>query len=496
MIGAVAAPAAGLRRILVNAGWLLLAYVLPRVFTFGAIVIAARVLGTRDFGAYGTAAAYAVILSIMATLGMMPLLIRDIAREPARAPRLLGAAHLVKTGTNAVMLITLWLLATRVFHYSPLIVTASLLLGVAYAIGAYAENFAAYFQAVERMQVWMQASALFGLLSGALGTIRVLATRSVAWFCVATIIGQLAALTWLLYRAPAPARLALRVDAADVRRLLRALVPFAAAFVALTIYYKADVLLLAGRRAAEDVGEYTAAYKFIDIVQALAIVAASAVYPRLARAASADKRTDWAGTRVTELMMLATVPAGGIAWLIRVPLIHFVYGTAYRDSASVFAFLAPAIPSLTLCILAGYVLGAKGRMGLVAALYAAGTALKVALNLALVPAFGAVGTALAMLLSETALAAGLLFAMRHAAAASPARHVIFTALGAVALCALASLLPDPTGGLIAAPLYIAAVGLLYWKAGVLPERDVAALRESLRRTSSADAPIAFEAAQS
>jgi O-antigen/teichoic acid export membrane protein len=488
-------PGASLRSIFVNAGWLLLAYVLPRVFTFGAIVIAARVLGTRDFGAYGTAAAYAVILSIIATLGMMPLLIRDIARDPARAPRLLAAAHVVKTCTNAVMLGTLWLLATRVFHYSPLILSASLLLGVAYAIGAYAENFAAYFQAVERMHVWTQASALFGLLSGAVGAVLVLTTRSLVWFCVATIIGQLASLTWLLLRAPAPARFGLHVDIADVVRLLRALAPFAAAFVALTVYYKADVLVLASLRTAEEVGEYTAAYKFIDIAQALAIVAASAVYPRLARAAAAKARADWAGTRVTELMLLASVPVGALLWLVRAPLIHFVYGSAYHGSTSVFAFLAPAIPALTINILAGYVLGAKGRIGLVAMFYAAGTILKVALDIALIPGFGAAGAGIAMLTSETALAVGLVFAMRVTAASSPSRLAVVTALSGAALCALAAVLPDPTHGLLAAALCGLAIAFVYWRAGALPERDVAALRESLRSSRVQGGPFVVEGAQ-
>ncbi len=475
-----ASPGASLRRVFANAGWLLLAYVLPRVFTFGAIIVAARVLGTRDFGAYGTAAAYAVILSIIATLGMMPLLIRDIARDAGRAPGMLAAAHVVKTGTNAVMLLTLWILASHVLHYSPLILSAALLLGVSYAIGAYVENFAAYFQAVERMHVWMQASALCGLLTGAVGTVLVLTTRSLVWFCAAPVIGQIAALGWLVVRAPAPARFGLHADLTDVKRLLRALAPFAAALVALTIYYKVDVLVLASMRAAEDVGEYTAAYKFIDISQALAIVAASAVYPRLARAALADSRADWAGTRVTELMLLATIPAAGLLWLVRVPLIHLLYGSEYHGATSVFAFLAPAIPALTINILAGYVLSAKGRVGLVALLYAAGTVVKVALNLALIPKLGAVGAGVAMVASETALAVGMLVVMHVVGASSPGRDVVLTALAGAALCAVAAVLPDPSNGLIAAVVCGFAIVFVYWRAGALPERDVAMLRQSMR----------------
>ena len=149
--GAPASPA-GPRGVLRNAGFLLLAYLFPRILTFAATVLAARVLGTARFGDYATAAALAVVLSVIATLGMMPLLIREIARDPVRAPALLGTAHRVKTLANAGMLVALFL-ATRLLGYSPAVTTAALLLGLGYAIGAYGENLAAYFQGIERMEV-------------------------------------------------------------------------------------------------------------------------------------------------------------------------------------------------------------------------------------------------------------------------------------------------------------------------------------------------------
>ena len=92
------------RRVAANALWLFLAYAPPRLLTFGSTVVAARVLGAREFGAYATAAAFAVILSIVATLGMTPLLIRDIAKAPERAGSLLRAAHVVKLVMSGIML--------------------------------------------------------------------------------------------------------------------------------------------------------------------------------------------------------------------------------------------------------------------------------------------------------------------------------------------------------------------------------------------------------
>lgn len=121
--------AASLRRLLGNALSLLLAYVLPRILTIGAVILAARVLGAAGFGEYGTAAALAVLLSIVATLGMQPLLIREMARAPERAGSWMRAAHVVKLFSSALMLIALALAAGPGLGYPREVASAALILG-------------------------------------------------------------------------------------------------------------------------------------------------------------------------------------------------------------------------------------------------------------------------------------------------------------------------------------------------------------------------------
>ena len=477
--------ARGVRRILANGLALLVAYLLPRAFTFAAVVVAARVLGAGDFGAYGTAAAYAVILSIVATLGMAPLLVREMARDPGRAPGLLRAAHLVKTGSNVVMLAALVLMARAVFAFDDQVTRAALLLGAGYALGAYAENLAAYFQAVERMHVWTQASAIFGLVSGLLGGVIVLTTGDLVAFCTAPAAGWAAALLWLLFRAPPDVRRGAPVQGSDVAALLRSLAPFAAAFVFLTVYYKIDVLLLARWRSREKVGIYTAAYKFVDIFQALVIVATTAVYPRLSRAAAArDAPGRWAGSRSTELLLLAAVPMGLALNLLAAPVIELLFGSGYEASVGVLRLLALVLPFLAVTIHAGYVLAASERMLPVAALYLAGVGLNVVLNQALIPRRGAEGAALAMLGSEAALAVGFVVVLRAAASTVPSVRVVATAFVAVGLGLATWMLPDPSGGFLRALALVTGLTVLYPATGAFGSDDVSLLRSALRRPGS------------
>lgn len=408
-----------MRAILHNAVALLLAYVIPRSLMLVAIAVAARVLGAHTFGVYGTAAAFAVILSIASTLGMQPLLVRELAREPARAAGLLRTAHVLKTAANVVMLLLL-LLFGILLDFPPVVLATAMVLGAGYALGSYSENLAAYFQSQERMHVWTQASALFGIVAGLGGALVVATTGSIVAFAFTAALGQAAALGWLLFRSvralPTHGRPAHPFLSAETRAELRllghAVVPFALAFIALTLYCKIDVLLLARLRTATDVGLYTAAYKFVDVTQALVIVAAGAVLPRLARATGA--RSGEAGARTVQLVALAALPLGLVLLLARGPIVQLVFGDGYVGATAALGLLAASLPLLALNITAGYVLGVAGRMRAVAIAYACALAFKVMLGWMLIPSYGATGAAAAALIAELALAPMLVRALAQA----------------------------------------------------------------------------------
>jgi O-antigen/teichoic acid export membrane protein len=465
----------GLRRVLANALALLLAYILPKLLTIGAVILAARVLGVSGFGQYGTAAAFAVILSIIATLGMQPLLIREMARDPASATRWLSASHLVKAATNSVMLALLFWLAGPVLDYPPEVRNAALILGLGYAIAAWAENLAAWFQSIERMEVWMQASAAAGLVTGICGSVLVLITRRVEWFCAAFVLGQLAALLWLAARMPRDLHRG-RAGYAEMRRLLHALAPFAAGFIALTLHTKIGVPMLARWWQPTEVGLYTAAHKFIDIVQAMAVAAAAAVYPRLSR----SRNSRDAATRLLELILLAATLVSGALWLGREGVVTAMFGRRYDAAVPVVAMLALAIVPLAINIAGGYVLAAAGEVRRVAVLYGVATLVKIGFNALLVPDRGAIGTAMAMTVTEVALAIGMIAVLWERAVINASIRALAGGVMGAVLCAALSGLRSPFGGLPAAAAFLIATMVLMGVTGGVPRSDRALLLAALR----------------
>jgi len=463
-----------LRRLIRNGLSLAGAYVLPRLCTLAAAVVAARALGVAQFGAWGAAAALAVILSVAATLGMMQLLVREIARSPDRAPALIGAANIAKLASTAIMLAGIAIVAAGPLGWRSDVLAAALLLASAYGVGAFVENLGAWFQGTERMEVWMQAQLFYGVVAGGSGIALAVATHELVWFCLSPLAGQCAALAWLLHRAPREIRIPGVPPFDEVRRLLVSLAPFAAAFLLLTAYYKVDIILLGRWRGQAEAGVYAAGYRFVDVAQALAVVIASALYPRLSRLAGGPGRP---ATRTVELMLLAVVPASAVLWLIRGPLVMLLFGGAYAGAAEVLALLAPALPFLALNALGTFVLAAAGRTGLVAAAYAGALATNIALNALWIPDLGALGASRAMLVSEGIL--GIVMLVTVARIAGAAIRVPSAAPVAIAAVLPAAVALTGAPPVTAAWIYAGAIGIVYSMFRVVPAAERSLLRRAL-----------------
>jgi O-antigen/teichoic acid export membrane protein len=268
---------------------------------------------------------------------------------------------------------------------------------------------------------------------------------------------------------------------ADARFLLGGLAPFAAAFIGVAIYSKVDVLLMSRWRSELDVGVYVAAYKFVDIFQALVIVAAAAVYPRLSRTAASRS---WAGARSTEIILLAAVPAGLALHLVAGPATALLFGSDYAVSAGTVRILGLVLPLLAISIHGAYVLGAAGNMRPVAALYAVGIAVNILLNRSLIPAMGPQGAALARLASEAVMAIGFVGVLHVVARSAPGPRTLALAACAGALGWLAGLFPDPTGGWLRVAGAAGAWLALYVGGGALGRTEVRALTSALREGRS------------
>lgn len=168
------------------------------------------------------------------------------------------------------------------------------------------------------------------------------------------------------------------------------------------IFQCLDVLLLGGLSTAEQVAQYGAAYKIINVVLSSFWLFTTAAYPYLAQV-HWTRRT----VRLLALMLMGLATMGAA---VAVGLRHFVspltvllFGVKFGEAATLLHVLALAIPFDFIAAVCGTVLVSSGRNMTVTIGMFVGVAANLALNIAWIPRHGALGAAWATVISYTVL---------------------------------------------------------------------------------------------
>jgi O-antigen/teichoic acid export membrane protein len=386
---------------------------------FAVNVMLMRSLGVEGFGIYGTVMNLVGLLGFGAHLGMSRLLVRQIARDPARLHERvqtgLLATALLSTLTACGMVLSALTLDGR-----PLVVGATVLAAVAMGLQSLAMVPEAAFHGLRQMGLSAR-----GQVAGRL--VLMLATALFLWSelgVLAVFVAQVAdalvafGLLWWAFRVGAPPPEVAAVGALPValpvalpprrervRDLVREALPFGANALFGAIYLSADVLLLARLHGDAEVGVYRGAVMLISLFPVIANTLTTAIYPRLALHIGAPERAGEELGFLSRVLLALSAPAAVGGVLLVTPLMLLFGGPAFAESGLPFQILAPLLPLRFLNNGYATALTSLDRQGdrtrgvFIAAL------LNVGLNVLVLPRFGAVGAAATTLLTELFLTA-------------------------------------------------------------------------------------------
>jgi O-antigen/teichoic acid export membrane protein len=196
--------------------------------------------------------------------------------------------------------------------------------------------------------------------------------------------------------------------------LLRTAAPLAVATVLIALYFRVDMVVLARLKPAADVGQYGAAYKFLDTFLLVPALAVSVLQPVIAR--SVVEGADVLRRRYARALQLMAVAGLGIAVIggmtagRALPALPGFeqYGGA-GDALAVLS-IAAALAFMGTVVQATLIATHRQRQ----LLYAAGAALvvNVALNVALIPPYSYMGAAWATVVTEVAVLSFSVWAAR------------------------------------------------------------------------------------
>jgi len=388
------------RRAARNATWLFSSQTAARLIGFAMGTVLARQFGAERFGEYMFVMTYVLYFAFLADGGLGRFLIRDAAREPARAREFLDKTAALRLAL-AVAVYALMLAGALLTRSGGERLALVAIAGLSLFTGALSGALSSMFNAREEMRI----SALFGVLSSVTTAIFVLAALTAGaglpGVVVAATLANLPPLAYLVVRwRERQGTPGLTVDVAFWRSALRRSFPYALLGVIGLVYFRMDALLLTWMKGPEATGIYTAAYRLLDAVTDVPGVIVAAMFPTLSRLHVESK----AKVRKTYLGALATLALLGLPVLVGMvvfarPAILLLYGEGFRESIVVLQLLAVAVFLIFLDTANTMVLYAGDNLRPVVALSLVTMTANIGLCLLLIPPYGENGAALATILS-------------------------------------------------------------------------------------------------
>lgn len=361
----------------------------------------ARYLGPERFGIWGFCLAIIVLLGFLPSLGLDPVVKRDVLQSPERAPEILSTSLLLRLGTSC-------------FAFVGALTAAYFGWGLADAERAVFAVFGLLlFQSVLQVpELWLQArldaKRIAAIQLSALAVcsvarvVLILQEASLIAFAWVMIVEMSLAGCGLAYFARRtgmrmPVSAATRATAA---RLFRESWPLMLAGLAISIYMRIDEVMLRYLLGPEAVGIYTAATRLSEACYFVPVALGSSLLPALIRAREKD-----AAVYDVRVQQYYDINAA-IAYAVSIPIalaapwiVDLAYGEAYAAAAPILAVHIWASVFVFLGVARGqWLVNEKLQMFyLIATL--AGAALNIGLNLIFIPKWAGLGAAWATVLS-------------------------------------------------------------------------------------------------
>ena len=379
------------------------------------VVLITRYLGSDSYGKLGLGMAVGAILTIFAPLGLDQLMIREVARDKNSAAKYLGNV-LVLESLLSIPCMGLIALAAWIMRLPAESAAILYIAGGYYILVSLGGDIKNIFQAYEKMEYIAVLTTIRSVVTVALGAAVLLLGYGIvaitwAYFAAAALDLFLT----LLVSMKRFVRPRLEIDFIFWKQKLALALPFAALALITATYGQVDVIILRVFQSDDAVGWYRAATALSYTFGFIPSILVSTIFPMMSRFHVSSKESLRFTVRKSAkyLLVLGFPLATGIAMLAG-PIITLFYTAAFSPAIPALRILAVYIPFSFLNSVLGIMLFSMDKQRLRLAIYIAGTAARIVLNLFFIWKLSLTGAAVAIVGSE-ALLFGLnyYFGRRH-----------------------------------------------------------------------------------
>jgi O-antigen/teichoic acid export membrane protein len=472
LVTAQAGPAAARGGLLRVGGYLLGAAlsIVSAAFLF-------RHLGVGGGGRYVIATTIVALFGGLTDAGLWSIAVRELSAgsrtDTRTVMRDIVGLRLVLSTAAAIVAVAF----TAVAGYGPVLVIGVAAVALAMILQSLQLTWSAALAAQLRFG-WMAGLDLARQIVTVAGiVVLALAGASLLPFLLLTVPAVIVALvpTAILVRGEIP--LLPRFDHLAWRRLIRDVLPFAAATAAGALYFSVALILMSLISDETQTGYFSASFRVVSVLFALPGLIVGSALPIFARAAVDDPaRLRFGVQRVVDTTTIfGTIVVLGV-FVGAKDIIAIVAGPEFKPAAGVLQIQCLGLLGSFVTAVLVYALLSLGRYRAILLLTCGPLISNAALTVALAPAYGAAGAAAATAFGELMLACAAAVVLRRAMAPHAIRLTSVVRSIALAIpfagLALVAGVPSLVLAVLAGGLYLAAVWLLGW----LPEGLLGDLR--------------------
>lgn len=390
-----------LKNIIANTGWLFADKLVRMGVGLVVSVWVARYLGPAQFGILNFVTSFAALFSILSTLGLDGIVVRELVHHPEEKHEILGSTLTLKfCGAVLALLLSVAAMALLRNGESEVVMLVAII-----AVGT-------LFQSLDTLDFWFQsrvqskytvwAKNFAFLLIAVLKVFLIIRQAPLIAFALAATgeiaVGAIA--LFIVYTREGNSLLHLKSSWSRCISLLRNSWPLLLSTLSIIIYMKIDQVMLGEMVDNTAVGVYGAAAKISEIWYFIPMIIVSSVFPTLLESRKTDEEFYY--RRLRRLFRLMSTLALSIALpmtFLATPIINLLYGDKFAAAGPILAVHIWAAPFVFLGVAQSPWDLAENFTRLSLMRTAGGAVLNIALNCFLIPRYSAMGAAVATVIS-------------------------------------------------------------------------------------------------
>jgi len=330
------------RRFLANFTILVAGDLGAKLLLFWATVRMAHVLGTERFGEVAFAAAFAAYFLLLIGQGLGIYGTQELARNPARVREFAGRILTLRLAAGMVAAIAL-ALVVWLLKKPPEVKLLLLYYGLLFFPAAMALNWV--FQAFEQMKVVATAIFLTQLVFAVCVLTFLDSAAQFTWIPIFQFAGEAAAVLFLLYcyvRQFGAIRLSFSLQ--DWWGMLRESLPIGISVALGMVLYNFDVVLMGFMKPPAEVGQYSAAYRYISFFATFLALYSTNLFPTVSRCRNDPSMLRRISDRSLKYTLALSIPLAAGGTLVARPLMEMVFGPQFSGGAAALRILLWIIP--------------------------------------------------------------------------------------------------------------------------------------------------------